>query len=51
VHFGRTLEPDPSRHEQYRFWLERYRELYPAIREVQHAVVRGPQDATEAPRV
>jgi FGGY-family pentulose kinase len=51
VHFGRTLDPDPSRHEQYRFWLERYRELYPAIREVQHAVVGGPQNATEAPGV
>lgn len=40
VHYGRTVEPDSARHQEYRFWVDRYRELYPAIREVQHSVVR-----------
>jgi len=40
VEFDRTIEPDPKRHEEYSFWLERYRELYGAIRDVQHEVVR-----------
>jgi FGGY-family pentulose kinase len=39
VRFGRTIEPDPARHEEYRFWVERYRELYRGIRDVQHHVV------------
>lgn len=39
VRFGRTIEPDAARHEEYRFWVERYRELYGAIRDVQHEVV------------
>lgn len=40
VRFERTIEPDAARHEEYRFWVDRYRELYPAIRDVQHQVVR-----------
>jgi FGGY-family pentulose kinase len=40
VHRERTIEPDAARHEEYRFWVDRYRELYPAIRDVQHRVVR-----------
>jgi ribulose kinase len=40
VHRARTIEPDAARHEEYRFWVDRYRELYPAIRDVQHRVVR-----------
>jgi FGGY-family pentulose kinase len=39
VRLGRTIEPDAARHEEYRFWVERYRELYGAIRDVQHRVV------------
>ncbi|MBV9424853.1 MAG: hypothetical protein JOZ98_18230 [Solirubrobacterales bacterium] len=39
VRFGRTIEPDAERHEEYRFWVERYRELYRGIRDVQHDVV------------
>jgi sugar (pentulose or hexulose) kinase len=39
VRFGRTIEPDAARHEEYRFWVERYRELYRGIRDVQHDVV------------
>jgi FGGY-family pentulose kinase len=40
VQFGRTIEPDAARHEEYCFWVDRYRELYPAVRDVQHSVVR-----------
>ncbi|MBV9820542.1 MAG: hypothetical protein JOZ07_19615 [Solirubrobacterales bacterium] len=36
----RTLEPDPARHEEYRYWNERYRDLYAALRELQHDVAR-----------
>jgi FGGY-family pentulose kinase len=39
VRLGRTIEPDAARHEEYRFWVERYRELYGAIRDEQHRVV------------
>lgn len=38
VSVERTIEPDPAAHEEYRFWLERYRELYPAVRDVQHRI-------------
>lgn len=44
VRYGHTLEPDPDRHEEYRFWLERHRELYAGVRDVQHAVVRHGED-------
>jgi sugar (pentulose or hexulose) kinase len=40
VRTKRVLEPDPARHEEYRFWLERYLELYPAIKDVQHRIAR-----------
>jgi FGGY-family pentulose kinase len=39
VRLGRTIEPDAARHEEYRFWVERYQDLYGAIRDVQHRVV------------
>ena len=38
VQFGRTIEPDEARHQEYGFWVERYRELYSAVRDVQHEV-------------
>jgi hypothetical protein len=39
VRLERTIEPDAVRHEEYRFCVERYRELFGAIRDVQHEVV------------
>ncbi len=39
VRFHRTIEPDAERHEQYRFWVDRYSELYGAIGGIQHDVV------------
>jgi FGGY-family pentulose kinase len=38
VRFERTIEPDRARHEEYRFWVQRHRELYGAVRDVQHEV-------------
>ena len=38
VRLGATIEPDAARHEEYRFWVDRYQELYGAIRDVQHQV-------------
>jgi FGGY-family pentulose kinase len=40
VHTERTIEPDRDRHEEYSFWVDRYVELYPSIKDVQHKVVR-----------
>jgi FGGY-family pentulose kinase len=40
VHTERTIEPDRDRHEEYSFWVDRYIELYPSIKDVQHKVVR-----------
>jgi len=33
VHAERTIEPDEDRHEEYRFYLERYIETYPQMKE------------------
>jgi ribulose kinase len=38
VHVARTIEPDPGRHAEYGFWVDRYSELYPATRDVMHKV-------------
>jgi FGGY-family pentulose kinase len=40
VHTERTIEPDPARHEEYRFWVDRYQDLYRATKETTHRVVR-----------
>ena len=40
VHTERTIEPDPERHEEYRFYLDRYIETYPRMRELIHKTVR-----------
>jgi FGGY-family pentulose kinase len=40
VHTERTIEPDPARHEEYEFWVERYIETYPQLRELMHKSVR-----------
>jgi FGGY-family pentulose kinase len=40
VHTERTIEPDRDRHEEYSFWVDRYIELYPSVKDVQHKVVR-----------
>jgi FGGY-family pentulose kinase len=40
VHVERTIEPDPDRHEQYGFYMDRYTELYPQVKDVMHQVAR-----------
>jgi FGGY-family pentulose kinase len=40
VHVERTIDPDPDRHEQYRFYMDRYTELYPQVKDVMHQVAR-----------
>ena len=36
----RTIQPDPARHEEYRFYVDKYIETYPLLREVIHDTVR-----------
>jgi sugar (pentulose or hexulose) kinase len=45
VHTERTIEPDPARHEEYQFWVERYIETYPAMKTLMHQAVRHVADA------
>jgi sugar (pentulose or hexulose) kinase len=40
VHTERTIEPDPERHEAYSFYVDRYIETYPQMRELMHRTVR-----------
>jgi FGGY-family pentulose kinase len=40
VQTERTIEPDQARHEEYSFWMERYLELYPGVKDVMHKTVR-----------
>jgi len=40
VHTERTIEPDPEAHEAYRFYLERYLETYPQMKESMHRMSR-----------
>ena len=40
VHVERTIEPDQGRHQQYAFFMDRYTELYPLVKDVMHQVTR-----------
>jgi ribulose kinase len=40
VHTADTIEPDQERHEEYRFFLERYIETYPQLRDLMHKTER-----------
>ena len=40
VHVERTIEPDRERHERYAFFVDRYAELYPAVKDVMGQVTR-----------
>ncbi|HET7480516.1 MAG TPA: FGGY family carbohydrate kinase [Rubrobacteraceae bacterium] len=39
VHTERTIEPNPEAHEAYQFYVDRYVETYPRMRELMHKVV------------
>mgnify|MGYP000876767431 FL=1 len=36
VHYSAVIKPDPARHEEYRYWVDEYAALFPAIRDIQH---------------
>jgi sugar (pentulose or hexulose) kinase len=38
VHVERSIEPDPERHEEYGFYVDRYVETYPRMKEPMHEV-------------
>lgn len=40
VHTERTIEPDKSRHEEYQFYMDRYTETYPQLKELMHEMTR-----------
>ncbi len=40
VHTADTIEPDPEAHEEYRFFVDRYMETYPQMRELMHKTER-----------
>ncbi len=40
VHTADTIEPDSERHEEYRFYVERYLETYPQMKELMHKTER-----------
>ncbi len=40
VHTERTIEPDQGRHEEYKFYVDRYIETYPQMRESMHKMSR-----------
>jgi FGGY-family pentulose kinase len=40
VHTANTIEPAPERHEEYRFFVDRYLEAYPRMKELMHKTER-----------
>ena len=40
VHVERNIEPDVERHEEYQFYVDKYVETYPRMRELVHDVSR-----------
>jgi len=40
VHTANTIEPQPERHEQYKFFVDRYLEAYPRMKELMHETGR-----------
>ncbi len=39
VHEDTTISPDPQRHEEYKYWVEQYIAIHPAVRDIQHSIV------------
>jgi sugar (pentulose or hexulose) kinase len=48
VHTADTIEPDPGRHEEYRFYVDRYMEAYPQMKELMHRTERHVAGGTPA---
>jgi FGGY-family pentulose kinase len=48
VHVERTIEPDQGRHQQYAFYMDRYTELYPLVKDIMHETTRHVAGASGA---
>ena len=48
VHTAHTIEPDPERHEEYAFYVNRYLEAYPRMKELMHETGRHVAGRSEA---
>jgi ribulose kinase len=48
VHTADTIEPDPGRHEEYRFYVDRYMEAYPQMKGLMHKTERHVASRTPA---
>jgi ribulose kinase len=48
VHTEETIEPNPEAHEAYKFYVDRYIETYPAMKELMHKTVRHVAGASKA---
>jgi len=40
VHTADTIEPEPGRHEEYKFYVDRYMEAYPQMKDLMHKTER-----------
>ena len=38
VHVTNSIEPDPERHEEYKFYVDKYAETYPQMKDLMHEV-------------
>jgi sugar (pentulose or hexulose) kinase len=45
VRTERTIEPDQERHKEYQFYLDRYVETYPQMKDIMHKTVRHVADS------
>ncbi|MCA1717740.1 MAG: xylulose kinase, partial [Actinobacteria bacterium] len=48
VHTERTIEPNPEAHEAYQFYVDRYVETYPQMKELMHKTVKHEADEKQA---
>jgi ribulose kinase len=48
VQTAHTIEPDPERHEEYGFYVDRYLEAYPRMKELMHKMGRHVADGGPA---
>jgi FGGY-family pentulose kinase len=48
VHTADTIEPDPGRHEEYKFYVDRYLETYAQMKELMHEMQRHVASSDES---
>ncbi len=49
VHTERTIEPDPDRHEEYQFYVDKYEETYQAMQGLMRETVTHAEQARSSP--